>query len=85
MERGRGRAVLAVLAVLLGPLCAVGPLPAGPAVAAPSPQTAVTPGMVLSLRGTPHLWVAAEDFSLHWVGDPQAFGSSWPRIFFSLS
>jgi hypothetical protein len=72
VERGRGRAVLAVLAVLLGPLCAAGPLPAGPAVAAPSPQTAVTPGMVLSLRGTPHLWVAAENFTLHWVGDPQA-------------
>ena len=35
-------------------------------------QTAVTPGMVLSLRGTPHLWVADEGLSLHWVGDPRA-------------
>ncbi|HEX2034407.1 MAG TPA: LppP/LprE family lipoprotein [Chloroflexota bacterium] len=41
---------------------------------APAPQDrqAVSPGMIIGLRGTPHLWVAGEDGLLHWAGDTRA-------------
>lgn len=35
-------------------------------------QSAVVPGGVISLRGTPHIWVADNDGVLHWAGDTRA-------------
>ena len=37
-----------------------------------SAQAAVAPGGVISLRGTPHIWVADNDGVLHWAGDTRA-------------
>ena len=34
---------------------------------------AVSPGAVVVLRGTAHIWVADDDGVLHWVGDTRAF------------
>ena len=35
-------------------------------------QSAFTPGAVVALRGTPHLWIADEQGILHWAGDTRA-------------
>jgi uncharacterized protein YkwD len=42
----------------------------GVAVAAPAAQTPA--GAVVSLQGTPHIWIADEDGVLHWGGDTRA-------------
>ena len=49
----------------------------GAAPAPPAPGQApalgnLTPGTVVALRGTPHLWIAEADGALHWVGDTRA-------------
>ena len=35
-------------------------------------QSAFTPGAVVALQGTPHLWIADEQGVLHWAGDTRA-------------
>ena len=44
----------------------------GAAAGIVSAQSAVVPGGVVSLRGTPHIWVADNDGVLHWAGDTRA-------------
>jgi hypothetical protein len=44
-----------------------------PAVAsAPASPPPVTPGEVVALQGTPHLWIADQNGTLHWAGDTRA-------------
>jgi hypothetical protein len=45
-------------------------------------QVPLTPGMVVGLRGTPHLWFADERGVLHWGGDTRALTGktiAWDR------
>ena len=35
-------------------------------------QTALSPGALIGLSGTPHLWIADESGVLHWAGDTRA-------------
>ncbi len=44
-----------------------------PAIAsAPVAVPALTPGEVVALQGTPHLWIADQNGTLHWAGDTRA-------------
>jgi hypothetical protein len=43
-----------------------------PAMARPALQQALPTGTVVSLEGTPHLWIADEQGALHWGGDTRA-------------
>jgi hypothetical protein len=43
-----------------------------PALAGPSAQLTVNPFSVVALSGTPHLWIADEQGTLHWGGDTRA-------------
>ncbi len=56
---------------LIGPLLVLGLLliTAVPALAGPASQQTLPAGTVVSLQGTPHLWVADEQGVLHWGGD----------------
>jgi len=47
-------------------------LPASTAAAQSSPQARLPHGAVISLKGTPHLWIADEEGILHWGGDTRA-------------
>jgi hypothetical protein len=61
--------------MLLCPMLLAAPflLPAPPAGAAQdSPWPRLPDGAVVSLAGTPHLWVADREGVLHWVGDTRA-------------
>jgi hypothetical protein len=40
--------------------------------AAPTTQQTLPPGTVITLSGTPHLWIADEQGVLHWGGDTRA-------------
>src|SRR5687768_14215711 len=51
--------IVALIVTLVMPLPAVG-------------QGAFPPGTIVSLVGTPHLWVSDDRFLLHWVGDTRA-------------
>jgi hypothetical protein len=44
------------------------------AYAHPPPQ-AISPGTLVALRGTPHLWVGGDDGALHWAGDTRALAN----------
>ena len=60
--------VAAALLVLLGAKLALAPV----VRAGPAHQTTLATGAVVSLRGTPHLWVADDEGVWHWVGDTRA-------------
>ncbi len=64
----RGLSVIVGLLTLLS--ISLAPVPAVWADVAHEP--ALTAGAVVSLQGTPHLWVADDDETLHWVGDTRA-------------
>ena len=55
--------VLVVTGVLIGTLI--------PALTVQA-QSAFTPGAVVALQGTPHLWIADQQGVLHWAGDTRA-------------
>src|SRR5688500_14544536 len=59
---------------LLGPLVVAFMLLASalPVLAGPASQNTMPPGTVVSLEGTPHLWIADEEGALHWGGDTRA-------------
>src|SRR5687768_10410109 len=61
----------AIAAVLVASTLALGFAPGG-ATAAPTAQDAVTPGSVVALRGTSHLWFGDAQGTLHWGGDTRA-------------
>jgi hypothetical protein len=64
--------------ILVALLCGLAVRP----VAAQGPTCAVTPGTVLSLARTPHLWVADEQSVVHWAGDTRALAGqtvNWSR------
>jgi len=42
------------------------------AFAAPSEQSLPARGAIVALRGTPHLWIADDQGTLHWSGDTRA-------------
>ncbi|MGH2370198.1 MAG: hypothetical protein ACRDI2_18645, partial [Chloroflexota bacterium] len=65
--------VVIALALVLAALGSVAPLPAS---AAPSPQ-GVTPGTVVTLAGTPHIWIADDQGVLHWNGDTRALATQF--------
>lgn len=46
-----------------------------PSAYALPPQQSYTPGDVVALRGTPHLWIAGDDGALHWAGDTRALAN----------
>ena len=59
--------IVGLLALVVGSLAAV------PVVWAAAVQRPIlTAGAVVALQGTPHLWIADEDETLHWVGDTRA-------------
>ena len=66
-----------VLSLIVGLLALLGvslaPVPVVWADAAQQPI--LTAGAVVSLQGTPHLWIADDEETLHWVGDTRA----WPN------
>src|SRR6266540_4983846 len=63
--RLHARVCLLIAAVLLAVT-----QPRGVAAApVPVPRAALTPGTVVTLAGTPHLWFAGDDGLLHWGGD----------------
>ena len=66
--RGRGLSVIVGLLALLG----VSLAPAPVAWADVAQQPILTAGAVVSLQGTPHLWIADDEETLHWVGDTRA-------------
>ena len=43
--------------------------------AAPAAQQTLPPGTVVSLSGTPHLWIADDQGVLHWGGDTRALAN----------
>ena len=63
-----------VLSLIVGLLALLGvslaPVPVVWADAAQQPI--LTAGAVVSLQGTPHLWIADDEETLHWVGDTRA-------------
>jgi hypothetical protein len=63
----RSRRTVAAILLLAG-LAAF----AGPALAGSAQQQTAAPGAVVSLLGTPHLWIADEQGVLHWGGDTRA-------------
>jgi hypothetical protein len=69
---------LACLLIVLGGLVAArAPSPAVLAAPPPAPreQSTFPNGTVVSLAGTPHLWIADESGVLHWGGDTRALQS----------
>lgn len=58
--RGPGLLALAIACLLRSPI-------------AHADSPGVSPGAVVVLRGTAHIWVADDDSVLHWVGDTRAF------------
>ena len=63
----RSRRALACTALLVGLAAPY----AAPALAGP-PQQAAPAAAVFALSGTPHLWIADEQGTLHWGGDTRA-------------
>jgi hypothetical protein len=67
-----GAVILALVALLLGPAEPGArealAQPAAHAISA-SPAPALPRGTLVSLQGTPHVWVADQQGALHWVGD----------------
>ena len=59
--------IVALLALVIGSLA---PAPVTWAEVAQLPI--LTAGAVVSLQGTPHLWIADDEETLHWVGDTRA-------------
>src|SRR3712207_4330302 len=47
------------------------------AAAAPASQAPYAPGAVVSLRGTPHIWIADDRGVLHWGGDTRALAGKF--------
>jgi hypothetical protein len=64
----RRLALLAALLLALGSSMAV----TGPVTARPDEQTVLPVGAVVTLAGTPHLWIVGEDGALHWAGDTRS-------------
>jgi hypothetical protein len=64
----RSSIVVTALLVLLATIIVA------PTVYAQPPQQAFSNGTVIALSGTPHLWIAGEDGTLHWAGDTRAIG-----------
>lgn len=67
MIRNSSRRALACMALILG-LTAF----AAPALAGPAAQQTAPAGAVFALSGTPHLWIADAQGTLHWGGDTRA-------------
>ena len=65
---GRGLGVIVGLLALVS----VGLVSAPVAWAAVAQRPILTAGAVVSLQGTPHLWIADDEETLHWVGDTRA-------------
>ena len=68
--------------LLLVPTSATTGVPGATPTPAPDtgPLANLAPGTVVALRGTPHLWLAAADGALHWLGDTRALAGqpvSW--------
>jgi hypothetical protein len=61
-----------VLTAAVALAVAVSALTAG---AAPATQQTLPPGTVITLSGTPHLWIADEQGVLHWGGDTRALAN----------
>ncbi|HEX2035585.1 MAG TPA: hypothetical protein VHS99_15525 [Chloroflexota bacterium] len=68
MRAHRSSIVVTALLVLLATIIVA------PTVYAQPPQQAFSNGTVIALSGTPHLWIAGEDGTLHWAGDTRAIG-----------
>ena len=68
MKRVR-RSLLPLVVALMLALAAV------PALAGTAHQQVLPHGTVVSLEGTPHLWIADEEGALHWGGDTRALAN----------
>ncbi len=64
---GRRIAALAALVALFGSDLPVGAAPVG--------QQPLPPGTVIALAGTPHLWIADDQSTLHWGGDTRGLAN----------
>jgi len=64
---GRRIAALAALVALFGSAVSVRAAPVG--------QLPLPPGTVIALTGTPHLWIADDQSTLHWGGDTRGLAN----------
>ena len=68
------RALPLILTLALVLMAGASALTAG---AAPTAQQTLPPGTVISLSGTPHLWIADAQGVLHWGGDTRAIANAY--------
>ena len=64
-----------LLPLVVALVSALAVLPALPALAGTDHQSVLPHGTVVSLEGTPHLWIADEEGALHWGGDTRALAN----------